>query len=103
MKLGKIFFAPATFRGSRRYYQKAYADAQAICRAFGNPHVLLTFTMNSEAKEFRYMLRPGEKWSDRPDIVARLFINKHKELMKDVVKGQCLGPVAAWFSTVEHQ
>jgi len=101
--LGKVFFAPATVRGSRRYYQKAYADAQAICRAFGNPHVLLTYTMNSESSELKEMLPKGHKWPDHPDLVARLFINKQKELMKDIVERQILGPVAAWFSSVEHQ
>lgn len=102
-KLGKVFFAPPTFRGSRRYYQKAYADSQTICRAFGNPHVLLTFTMNSEAPELKALLCEGQTWADRPDLVARLFINKQEELMRDIVEREVLGPVAAWFSSVEHQ
>lgn len=102
-KLGKVFFAPETFRGSRRYYQKAYADAQSICRAFGNPHILLTFTMNSEAPEFKKLLDQCQTWADRGDIVTRLFINKHKELMKDIVDREIFGPVAAWFSSVEFQ
>jgi hypothetical protein len=102
-KLGKIFFAPATFRGSRRYYQKAYADAQALCRAFGNPHVFLTFTINSEAPEFTKLFKSGQHWADHPMIVARFFVDKQKELMKDIVERQILGPVAAWYSTVEHQ
>lgn len=59
--------------------------------------------MNSEAPEFKKLLAPGQTWADRPDIVARLFINKHKELMKDIVEHEIFGPVAAWFSSVEHQ
>jgi hypothetical protein len=113
LKLGKIFFAPATFRGSRRYYQKAYADAQALCRAFGHPHIFLTFTINSECDEFKRMIpnkqdrnskdKAEQFWADRPDIVARIFINKQKELMKDIVKQELFGAVAGWYSTVEHQ
>jgi hypothetical protein len=102
-KLGKVIFAPSTTRGSRKYYQKAYADAQAICRAFGNPHLFLTYTMNSEAPEYDIFLKPGQTWADIPVHVARLFINKHRELMKDIVEREVLGPVAAWFSSVEHQ
>jgi hypothetical protein len=59
--------------------------------------------MNSEAEEFKKLLGPRQTWADRPDIVTRLFINKHKELMKDIVEREIFGPVAAWFSAVEHQ
>jgi hypothetical protein len=59
--------------------------------------------MNSDAPEFEKLLSPGQTWADRPDIVARIFINKHKELMKDIIEREIFGPVAAWFSSVEHQ
>jgi hypothetical protein len=103
-KLGKIFFAPETFRGSRRYYQKAYADAQAMIRAFGSPHVLLTYTLNSCAPELSLLLGSDHhSWADRPDIIARVFMDKHKEMMKDIMVNNFLGPVAASFNSVEHQ
>lgn len=53
--------------------------------------------------EFKYMLLPGETWADRPDVVARLFISKQKELINDIEEREILGPVAAWFGSVEHQ
>jgi hypothetical protein len=74
-----------------------------MCRAFGNPHIFLTFTLNSEAQEFKELLEDGQTWADKPDSVADLFVNKHKELMNDIVKREIFGPVAAWYSTVEHQ
>lgn len=59
--------------------------------------------MNSEAQEFEKLLGPRETWADRPVIVARLFINKHQELIRDIVDRGILGPVAAWFAAVEFQ
>jgi hypothetical protein len=63
----------------------------------------LTFTLNSEAKEFDQLLEDGQTWADVPDRVADLFVSKHKELMNDILKKEIFGPVAAWYSTVEHQ
>jgi hypothetical protein len=74
-----------------------------MCRAFGQPHLLLTFTLNSNAPEFKLLLDKGQTWADRPDIVARLFMDKQKELKKDILERGILGPVASAFETVEHQ
>uniref|UniRef100_A0A183C0L0 ATP-dependent DNA helicase n=1 Tax=Globodera pallida TaxID=36090 RepID=A0A183C0L0_GLOPA len=102
-QLGRIFLAPRTLRGSRAYYQLQFADAMAICRQLGAPHLLITFTMNSAAKEFDTMLWEGQHWYNRPDISDRLFIDKSKEFLKDIVQRQVMGPVKAWFYSVEHQ
>uniref|UniRef100_A0A183CMG6 ATP-dependent DNA helicase n=1 Tax=Globodera pallida TaxID=36090 RepID=A0A183CMG6_GLOPA len=102
-QLGRIFLAPRTLRGSRAYYQLQFADAMALCRQLGAPHLLITFTMNSEAKEFGSMLWEGQRWYNRPDIADRLFIDKSKEFLKDIVQRQVMGPVKAWFYSVEHQ
>uniref|UniRef100_A0A183CCM3 ATP-dependent DNA helicase n=1 Tax=Globodera pallida TaxID=36090 RepID=A0A183CCM3_GLOPA len=102
-QLGRIFLAPRTLRGSRAYYQLHFADAMAICRQLGAPHLLITFTMNSAAKEFDTMLWEGQHWYNRPDIADRLFIDKSKEFLKDIVQRQVMGPVKAWFYSVEHQ
>uniref|UniRef100_A0A183C837 Helitron_like_N domain-containing protein n=1 Tax=Globodera pallida TaxID=36090 RepID=A0A183C837_GLOPA len=102
-QLGRIFLAPRTLRGSRAYYQLQFADAMAICRQLGAPHLLITFTMNSAAKEFETMLWEGQRWYNRPDISDRLFIDKSKEFLKDIVQRHVMGPVKAWFYSVEHQ
>uniref|UniRef100_A0A183BU62 ATP-dependent DNA helicase n=1 Tax=Globodera pallida TaxID=36090 RepID=A0A183BU62_GLOPA len=102
-QLGHIFLAPRTLRGSRAYYQLQFADAMAICRQLGAPHLLITFTMNSAAAEFDTMLCEGQHWYNRPDISDRLFIDKSKEFLKDIVQRQVMGPVKAWFYSVEHQ
>ena len=83
--------------------QKQYADAQTIVRAYGAPNVLITKTMSSTAPELAKFLAKGETWADCPDVVARLFIDKLKVLINDLTVKQILGPVAAWFYSVEHQ
>ena len=35
--IGKVFFMPITFKGSRKYMQKGYANLMTIARTFGNP------------------------------------------------------------------
>lgn len=102
-KLGRVFIAPETIRGSRKYYQRRFADATAICREVGNPHLLITYTMDREAVEFIRMCGPGKNCFNRPDIAGRLFIDKQQEFLKDIVKRQVMGPVKGWFYSVEHQ
>ena len=114
--LGRVYHAPTAFRGSMRYYRKRYADAMALIRQFGPPHLFVTFTMNCEAPELKSMMNPGQKPDDRPDLVCRLFIDKLKEFMDDlglkdrsgrdkeaIAKYSALGPVKAWFYSLEHQ
>jgi hypothetical protein len=75
----------------------------AICRQYGNPHIFITYTMSPDCEEFNTMLNDNQIWADRPDIVSRLFIDKVKELKRDIIERQVLGPVAGWFFSVEHQ
>jgi hypothetical protein len=91
------------YRGSRQFYQKEYANCMTICREIGKPDVLVTFTMDPDCPELKYMLRPDQTWYDAPDIVCRLFIDKLKEFVKDLTEKEVLGPVKGWFYCVEHQ
>ncbi|POM80921.1 Helitron helicase-like protein [Phytophthora palmivora] len=59
-------------------------------------------TCNPNWPEIKENLRPGEKASDRPDIVARVFMQKLKTLNKDLDEG-LLGIVAARIHVVEYQ
>jgi len=102
-RLGRVFIAPHTYRASVRYYQRAYGNGMAICREFGNPHLLITYTMNSKCPELEMMMLGGQTFADRPDLVGRLFIDKEKEFINDLSHNKVLGPVKAWFGVVEHQ
>jgi hypothetical protein len=45
--LGKIFMVPKTFKGSNKFYQKAYADLMTVVRRIGNPTWYLTWLYKS--------------------------------------------------------
>ncbi|POM69771.1 Helitron helicase-like protein [Phytophthora palmivora] len=59
-------------------------------------------TCNPNWPEIKENLRPGEKASDRPDVVAHVFMQKLKTLNKDLDEG-LLGVVAARIHVVEYQ
>ncbi|XP_074318083.1 uncharacterized protein LOC141654868 [Silene latifolia] len=66
-------------------------------RWFGNPHLFITFTANPKWPEIEAMLQliPGQKVEDRPDIVARVFRLKLKQLMHCLKKDEYFGATIA--------
>jgi len=102
-KLGRVYKAPETFRGSLRYYQRKYADIMAVTNKFGKPHLMITFTVNEKCPDLQHMLKPGQIAADRPDLTMRLFIDKVNELIKDINDREVLGPVLTWNMSMEHQ
>ncbi|POM62082.1 Helitron helicase-like protein [Phytophthora palmivora] len=81
---------------------KCFLDAMAIVRETGAPNLFTAMMCNPKWPEIKEHLRPGEKASDRPDIVAREFMQKLKTLNKDLDVG-LLGVVAARVHVVEYQ
>ena len=76
---------PATHVGSPRYMREKYRDACAMCRVLGKPDLFITFTCNPRWREIQEALAPGQQPNDRPDIIARVFKLKLKELMMRLV------------------
>ena len=70
--------------------QQNYQDAMAIVATHGKPDLFITMTCNSNWREITENLLPGQRASDRPDIVARLFHMKLSELLDDITKGTSL-------------
>ncbi|KAL0440612.1 UNVERIFIED_CONTAM: hypothetical protein Sradi_0000100 [Sesamum radiatum] len=55
----------------------------AICRTIGTPDFFITFTCNQIGRKFLKCTKAsGQRTEDRPDIIARIFRMKHKQLMK---------------------
>ncbi|GKA18196.1 DNA helicase PIF1, ATP-dependent [Tanacetum coccineum] len=54
--LGKRIILPKTFMGSPRYMMQNYQDAMALCRAYGNLDLFITFTSNLKWLEISEML-----------------------------------------------
>lgn len=81
----------------------ALQDAMAIVRATDKPSLFLTMTTNASWKEILDELLPGQTANDRPDVVARVFNAKLKELRKDLLKGKWFGTAVALIDVVEWQ
>ncbi|GJZ15376.1 putative ribonuclease H-like domain-containing protein [Tanacetum coccineum] len=91
--LGKRIVLPYTFTGDPRHMMQNYQDAMALCRAYGNPDLFITFTSNPKWPKINEMLThvPGQRAHDRPKIRTRVFKLKLTELLDDLTKNQVYG------------
>lgn len=101
--VGSVVILPSSFVGSPRAMQQAYQDAMAIVGKFGKPHLFITMTCNPRWPEIIDNIGTYQEPSDRPDIVARVFFQKFKELSNDIIKGQKFGVVVAMIHVIEFQ
>ena len=74
-----------------------YHDGIAICRVYGPPDFFTMFTCNPKWPEITEALssEPGQKPTDRADIVVRVYNMKLEELLADITSGAAFGPVSA--------
>lgn len=88
---------PSSFIGGPRYMIQNYQDAMAICRWARPPDLFITFTCNPKWAEIQYFLDliPGQKPTDTPDIVARVFKIKFDHLIKDLIQNKYFGRIIA--------
>lgn len=97
-----VIILPSTFTGSGRNMVQLTHDAFTIFQNIGKPDLFITFTCNSQWDEIQQNLLPGEKASDRPDLVDRVFKQKLNAMLDEIsdgVLGTCLGYVY----TIEYQ
>ncbi len=66
--------------------QQNFQDAMAIVRQFGKPDLFVTMTCNPKWVEIHENLQHGQKAENRPDLVARVFNMKLKEILQDITK-----------------
>ena len=100
---GVPIILPSSYAGSPRNMYMLYLDAMAIIRKHGRPAYFITFTANPQWPEIRDHLLPGQIPSDRPDLIARVFHLRLKELLDDVTRKHWLGQAHAWTWVVEFQ
>lgn len=101
--LGKQVILPSSFIGGPPAMQQLFQDAMGIVRVLGSPSYFITMTCNPKWKEIQDRLKPGQTASDRPDLVARVFQQKLKLLLDDLVKGRIFGEVTGRVHTIEFQ
>ena len=95
-KIGKIILL-SSLTGSPRYMINNYQDAIAICRAYGNPDLFITFTCNTSWPEIQRELKKGRlyKHEDKPDIITLVFRAKVLDMLKFVKFGVPFGKTIA--------
>ncbi|GJW21534.1 DNA helicase PIF1, ATP-dependent [Tanacetum coccineum] len=95
--LGKRIVLPRSFIGNPRYMMQNYQDAMALCQAYGNPDLFITFTFNPKWAEISEMMAhvPGQKSHDRLEIGTRVFKMKLTELLDDLTKRHIFGDCCA--------
>ncbi|XP_074097687.1 uncharacterized protein LOC141526552 [Cotesia typhae] len=94
---------PSSFTGGPRYMHERTQDAMTYVRHFGRPDLFITFTCNPKWSEIEDLLRQGQKYYDRHDIIARVFCLKVKHMMNLLTKGCIFGNVRCNMYTVEWQ
>jgi hypothetical protein len=82
--------------------QQLFQDSMAIVRYHGKPTFFITFTASPHWPEITRNLLAGQQPADRPDLIARVFRLKVKELLADL-KGGLFGPYQAHVYTIEYQ
>ncbi|KAH7846526.1 hypothetical protein Vadar_014961 [Vaccinium darrowii] len=77
--------------------QQWVEDAMAICRTMGFPDLFVTFACNPSWSEIQQKVAriPNQRTEDRPDILARMFQIKMKQLMRDMKKEKFFGTIIA--------
>nr|GEU35815.1 helicase [Tanacetum cinerariifolium] len=88
-----------------RNNQDTLHDAMALCRAYGNPYLFITFTSNPKWTEIAKMLAhfPGQKAHDRPEVGTRVIKLKRTELLDDLTKKHVFGQSKAVVYVIEFQ
>ncbi|GFR22422.1 ATP-dependent DNA helicase [Trichonephila clavata] len=76
-----------SFTGGSRYMHERTQDAMTYVRHFGRPDLFITLTCSPKWPEIVDLLNQGQKSHDRHDIIARVFREKVKHMMKLLKKG----------------
>jgi hypothetical protein len=100
--IGQRFILPSSYIGGSRFMFQLYQDSLAIARYSGKPDWFLTMTANANWPEIKAELFPGQSPADRPDLVARVFREKVRILLK-AVKAGAFGEFAGAVWTIEFQ
>ena len=102
-EVGKRIILPSSYVGGDRFMQQLYQDSMALVRHFGKPSLFITFTANPKWSEIEQELLPGQTAVDRPDLVARVFHLKVRDLLDQIKNKRIFGPWQGWVWTIEYQ
>ena len=102
--IGQRVLLSPSFVSGPRYMNQHYNDAMAIVRKYDNPSYFCTATASSEWRAVQEECRRlGVKPVDAPDVVARVWRMKQREILLDLTKRNVLGQHVAHVWVVEFQ
>jgi hypothetical protein len=102
-KIGKMVILPSTFIGSPRSLHQNFIDAMVLVQTYGKPDLFITMTCNPKWREISENIGKNEEVINRPDIVARVFHQKLKELKEEILKKRIFGKCLAYTYVIEFQ
>ncbi|XP_030045299.1 LOW QUALITY PROTEIN: uncharacterized protein LOC115459634 [Microcaecilia unicolor] len=101
---GHAFILPSSFAGSPRNMHQNFQDATAIIHKYGKPDLFITMTFNPRWEEITQNLKKGQAPEFRPDLLARVFHLKLKELLTTLyAKKHILGVPLTKIYVIEFQ
>ncbi|EEE62888.1 hypothetical protein OsJ_17692 [Oryza sativa Japonica Group] len=102
-EVGKRIVLPRSFPGGDRDMQRRFLNAMALVQRFGRPDYFITMTCNPNWEEITENLYPGQQPQDRPDLVARVFRAKLRDMLDLFTKKKYFGEVQAYAHVTEFQ
>jgi hypothetical protein len=103
INVGKRIVLSKNFPGSDRDVHSRFMDAMALVAWYGCPDFLVTMTCNLYWPEITHQLLPGQTPQDRPDVVARVYHAKLRDLCDFMIVKGHFGKVVAWAHVTEFQ
>ena len=83
--------------------QQRFLNAMAIVQHFGRSVYFITMTCNLYWEGITNNLEPGQEPQDRPELVARVYRAKLRDLKDLLIKRKYFGDVAAYVHVTEFQ
>ena len=68
------------------FYPRVIPTLRGKVRKFGKPDLFITFKCNPLWDEITCSLLLNQKATDRPDLIVRVFRQKLRELLNDILK-----------------
>jgi hypothetical protein len=79
--IGQAVILPTFFYNGDRAMQQLFQDSMYLVTHFGKPNLFVTFTANPNWEKVITALFKSQTVTDRPDIIARVFRAKLKDLI----------------------
>jgi hypothetical protein len=83
--------------------QQRFLNAMAIVQRFGKLDFFITMKYNPYWEEITSNLEPGQEWTDRPELVARVYRAKLRDLKDLLIKKKYFGELVAYVYVTEFQ